>query len=213
MKYFSLFFPGFFLLTAVFLLGQGLVPPLACADKNVTILFLGDSISAGFGVEPQQAYPALIQEMLEKKGVGVNITNASISGSTTAGALSRLKWFLKAKPDIMVLALGANDGLRGLSTDEMSKNLEQTILLAKNNGIKVILAGMKLPPNYGLEYAKAFQGVFDFLAEKHRIGFIPFLLKDVAGDSLLNQADGIHPNQEGHRIIAANVITYIMAQL
>lgn len=214
MKHFSLFFPGFFLFAFLFWLWPAAAPPLFAADRNVKILFLGDSLTAGLGVEPEQAYPALIQGMLKEKGIsGVNITNGSISGSTSASALSRLKWFLKAKPDILVLALGANDGLRGLSTTEMARNLDKTIVLAKENGIRVILAGMEIPPNYGPEYAKAFREVFIFLADKHKTAFIPFLLKDVAGKASLNQADGIHPNREGHRIIAATVLARILEQL
>ena len=165
-------------------------------------------------MEPEHAYPVLIHDMLKEKGVqGINITNGSISGSTTAGALSRLKWFLKAKPNILVLALGANDGLRGLSTVEMARNLDKTIVLAKEKGIRVILVGMKIPPNYGPEYARAFYKVFVLLADKHKISLIPFLLKNVAGKASLNQANGIHPNREDHRIIAVTVLPYILEQL
>lgn len=214
MKHFSLFFPGLFLLASIFWLWPEPASPLFAADGSVRILFIGDSISAGLGVEPEHAYPALIHNMLKEKGVqGVRIINGSISGSTTAGALSRLKWFLSAKPDILVLALGANDGLRGLSTTEMARNLDHTIVLAKEKNIRVILAGMEIPPNYGPEYARAFREVFAFLADKHHLSFIPFLLKDVAGRVSLNQADGIHPNREGHRIIAATVLPYILEQL
>jgi acyl-CoA thioesterase-1 len=194
------------------------MPSMARAEKtHPNILFLGDSITAGLGVELENAYPALIADMFndkpEEKGIRVRITNGSISGSTTAGALSRLKWFLKVKPDILILALGANDGLRGLSTQEMSQNLERTIVLARQNGIRVILAGMQIPPNYGQAYSKAFREVFASLADRYDLSFIPFLLKDVAGNPLLNQADGIHPNRAGHKIIAETVLPYIQAQL
>lgn len=214
MKPSSLFFAFFALVAALFFQWPGSVSLLSAEGSGTKILFLGDSISAGLGVEPEQAYPELIHDMLEKKGLKeINIINGSISGSTTAGALSRLKWFLKIKPDILVLALGANDGLRGLSTAEMAKNLGSTIVLAKEKGIRVILAGMKLPPNYGPEYARDFQGVFASLAETHHLTFIPFLLEDVAGKASLNQADGIHPNRDGHRIIAANVLVYLLELL
>ena len=214
MKRFTLFFPGLVLLVSIVFQWPGVVSPLFGEEHSVRILFLGDSLSAGLGVEPEQAYPAMIHGMLKEKGVqGVKIINGSISGSTTAGALSRLKWFLKAKPDIMILALGANDGLRGLSTVEMERNLDKTIVLAKEKGIRVILAGMEIPPNYGPEYSNSFRTAFVFLADKHTIPFIPFLLKDVAGKASLNQADGIHPNREGHRIIAATVFPYILEQL
>ncbi|MDA8136638.1 MAG: arylesterase [Desulfobacteraceae bacterium] len=185
--------------------------PLFSAEAPVRILFLGDSLTAGLGVEPQEAYPSLIQNMLKEKQMHhITVTNGSISGSTTAGAVSRLKWFLRAKPDILVLALGANDGLRGLPLDEMDKNLDSTIVLAKENRIRVILAGMEIPPNYGPEYTKAFREVFPSLARRHQIEFIPFLLENVAGDPSLNQADGIHPNAQGHRIIAAHVLPFIL---
>ncbi len=209
MKQGSLFFSGLWLLVG--LLWPGPPPFLLAADANTRILFLGDSITAGLGVEPEHSYPALIDQMLKGKGVqGVWITNGSISGSTTAGAFSRLKWYLRAKPDILVLALGANDGLRGLSTVEMARNLDRTIGLAKEKGIRVILAGMEIPPNYGPDYSKAFREVFVSLADKHPITLIPFLLKGVAGRASLNQADGIHPNRAGHRIIAATVFPYLL---
>ena len=202
------------LLVTLFLLLPGKIPSLFAKDTGVKVVILGDSISAGLGVEPEQAFPFLVQDMLKQKGFAfVNITNGSISGSTMAGATSRLKWYLKTKPDILVLALGANDGLRGLSTDLMTQNLEKAIILAKKNSIKVILAGMKIPPNYGAEYAKAFESSFVSLAQKHDLPFIPFLLKDVAGKSFLNQADGIHPNPEGHKIIASTVFDIILEQL
>jgi acyl-CoA thioesterase-1 len=198
---------GFFWICFLFLI----FTPLFSAEAPVRILFLGDSLTAGLGVEPQEAYPSLIQNMLEEKQMHhITVTNGSISGSTTAGAVSRLKWFLRAKPDILVLALGANDGLRGLSLDEMEKNLDSTIVLAKENRIRVILAGMEIPPNYGPEYTKAFREVFPSLARRHQIELIPFLLENVAGDPSLNQADGIHPNAQGHRIIAAHVLPFIL---
>jgi len=212
-KYISPFILSFLLVT-MFSLLPGRIPLLSAKDTGVKVVILGDSISAGLGVEPEQAFPFLVQDMLKQKGFAfVKITNGSISGSTTAGATSRLKWYLKTKPDILVLALGANDGLRGLSTDLMTQNLEKSIILAKKNGIKVILAGMKIPPNYGAEYAKAFESSFVYLAQKHNLPFIPFLLKDVAGKAFLNQADGIHPNPEGHKIIATTVFDIILEQL
>ena len=202
------------LILAGLLLYQGMQSVVWAEDSSTRIIFLGDSITAGLGVEPENAYPSLVDMMLKEKGIeNFKITNGSISGSTTAGAFSRLKWFLKVKPDILVLALGANDGLRGLSTSEMVQNLDRAIILARDNGIRVILAGMEIPPNYGPEYARAFREVFVLLADKHKLPFIPFLLKDVAGKASLNQVDGIHPNREGHRIIAATVLPYILEQL
>ncbi|MBN1847522.1 MAG: arylesterase [Deltaproteobacteria bacterium] len=184
------------------------------AAAETRILFLGDSITAGLGVEKEQAYPHLVGKALRLKGYeDVTIINAGISGSTTASALSRLQWHTRMRPDILVLALGANDGLRGLSTREMKTNLDATIQYALDQGIKVILAGMELPPNYGAEFARAFRAVFKDLAQKHPIGFMPFLLKDVGGVARLNQPDGIHPNPDGHEIIARNILTHILENL
>lgn len=184
------------------------------AKTSARILFIGDSISAGLGVEKQQAYPELIHEQFRKKGMQtIVVTNGSISGSTTASAVSRLKWHFKVRPDILVLALGANDGLRGLSIENMEKNLDAAIVLAKKQGVRVILAGMKIPPSYGPQYSLSFEQVFLRLAKHHKIALIPFLLKGVAGNASLNQADGIHPNVQGHQIIAATVFPYILDQL
>jgi len=200
------------LVCSFFLILASLVfSPVFAADGQVRILFLGDSLTAGLGVEPHEAYPSVIRDMLDKKQIThITLTNGSISGSTSASAVSRLKWALKANPQVLVLALGANDGLRGLPIDEMEKNLADAIVLAKENRIRVILAGMEIPPNYGPEYTRAFREVFPSLARKHDLAFIPFLLKDVAGNPSLNQADGIHPNAEGHRIIAAHVLPFIL---
>jgi acyl-CoA thioesterase-1 len=185
---------------------------LAAAETQ--ILFMGDSITAGLGVEKTQAYPHLVGEALRLRGYdNIKIINAGISGSTSASALSRLQWHTRIKPDILVLALGANDGLRGLSIQEMKTNLDTAIQYALNQGIKVILAGMEIPPNYGPEYSKAFRDVFDDLAQKHKISFMPFLLKGVGGVAKLNQPDGIHPNPDGHKVIAANILTYILESL
>lgn len=204
----------FFLISSHFFIASFLLflsVPLSHTQSPIRVLFLGDSLTAGLGVEPEEAYPSLIQKMLDEKQIRhITITNSSISGSTSASAVSRLKWHLKAKPDMMVLALGANDGLRGLSTDEMGKNLDAAIVLAKEHNIRVILAGMQIPPNYGPEYTNTFRDVFSSLARKHKLPFIPFLLKDVAGNPSLNQTDGIHPNAQGHRIIAAHVLPFIL---
>ena len=189
--------------------------PLDAREETpIKVLFLGDSITAGLGVEPEQAYPSLVDRMIKDKGIsGVSIINGSISGSTTASALSRLKWFQRTRPDILVLALGANDGLRGLSTQNMAENLGKAIGFAKEQGMAVILAGMEVPPNYGPSYSKDFRQVFPSLAAKYQITLIPFLLKDVGGVAGMNQEDGIHPNPEGHRIIARTVFPYVMEQI
>ena len=175
------------------------------------VLLLGDSITAGYGVEKAQSYPSLIEKKLAAAEVGeIEIVNASISGSTSASALSRLKWYERIEPDVLFLALGANDGLRGLSTEQLHANLSQTIRYALESGMRVILAGMRMPPNYGREYTKSFKNVYKSLNREYSIVFMPFLLKDVGGRAELNLPDGIHPNAEGHRRIAENVLPYIL---
>ncbi len=195
----------------VFLIITAMTSPLKAETR---ILFLGDSLTAGYGVEQEQAYPSLLKPLIATGGYpDVKLINAGISGSTTASALSRLKWYKRARPDILFLALGANDGLRGLSLSAMEKHLDDTIRMALDQGMTVILAGMAIPPNYGPEYTRKFRQVFFSLAKKHSIVLMPFLLKDVAGLSQYNQADGIHPTAAGHRIIAANVLPYLVKVL
>ena len=167
------------------------------------ILMLGDSLTEGTGVEQTKAYPYLVEQKLKAQGfLAIKVVNAGVSGSTTASALSRLKWYLRDCPDILLLALGANDGLRGLPTVQIKDNLAATIKLALSKGIRVILAGMKMPPNYGEDYTLQYEKVFLELAKEYGITFIPFLLEGVAGDPKLNLPDGIHPNERGHQIIS-----------
>ncbi|MFH1155509.1 MAG: arylesterase [Pseudomonadota bacterium] len=178
------------------------------------ILILGDSLTAGLGVEQNQAWPSLVESRLKQLGHGeITIVNGSISGSTTASALSRLTWHMKIRPHLLVLALGANDGLRGLPLDAMKENLDKTIRLALANNITVILAGMRVPPNYGEDYSRGFSRVFSDLAGAYRLRFIPFLLEGVGAHPELNQADGIHPNSQGHRVIAETVLPFILGTL
>ncbi len=197
----------------MFFLVVGMVmPELVRAETR--ILFLGDSLTAGFGVKPEEAFPSVLKSMLHEKGYkNLIFINAGISGSTTASALSRLRWHKRVKPDILFLAMGANDGLRGLSLEAMEKNLNNTIETALAAGMKITLSGMEIPPNYGLEYTSGFREVFLSLAKKHNIPLMPFLLKDVAGLTRYNQGDGIHPNAEGYKIIAANALPYIIDML
>lgn len=183
-------------------------------SKETTILFLGDSLTEGFGVEPEESFPTLLEDMLEEKGYkNIKIINAGISGSTTASAASRLKWHLKMRPDILFLALGANDGLRGLSLKEMEQNLNRTVEMAVAARMKVVLAGMEIPPNYGEKYAQDFRAVFKNIADRHNITLMPYLLKDVGGFYNLNLPDGVHPNADGYKIVAANVLPYILEKL
>ena len=176
-------------------------PALLYAET--TILMLGDSLTEGTGVEKTKAYPHLVEQKLKAQGfLSINVINGGVSGSTTASALSRLKWYLRDRPDIVLLALGANDGLRGLPTIQIKHNLAETIEVSLRKGIRVVLAGMRMPPNYGKDYTVQFEKVFHELAKEYDIPFIPFLLEGVAGDPKLNLPDGIHPNERGHQIIA-----------
>lgn len=175
------------------------------ASAVIKVLFLGDSLSAGYGVELEEAYPHLIQKHYQSH-INVEVINASISGSTSASAYARLRWGLRNKPDILVLELGANDGLRGLSLPAMEKNLSKTIQLALQHDLTVLLVGMEIPPNYGEDYTLAFSQVFKELATRYNIPLVPFLLEGVAGHPHLNLNDGIHPNAKGHKIMAQTVI-------
>lgn len=176
-------------------------------------LFLGDSLTEGYGVPKDKAYPYVTAEILKEKGFAIEVLNGSISGSTTASSLSRLKWYLKAKPDWLFLALGANDGLRGIKVDESYSHLEKTILLAKEKGVKVVVAGMMVPPNYGPDYGKKFNQMFKDLKTKNGAYLMPFLLVDVAGEKKYNQEDGIHPNVEGHKKMGENVANFLLPLL
>lgn len=172
-----------------------------------TILFFGDSLTAGLGLDPNQAFPALIQGRLDSLGYSYQVVNAGLSGETTASGRNRLDWVLRQPVEIFILELGANDGLRGIPLSETRKNLEEMILLVRNKypGVTIVLAGMQLPPNMGPEYTKEFRKIFPDLAEKHEVRLIPFLLDGVGGNPELNQEDGIHPTAEGHQIVARNV--------
>lgn len=178
------------------------------------VVFLGDSLTEGYGVNQSSAYPTLIENKLKKDGYNdIKIFNASISGSTSASALSRLKWQLKDKPNILILALGSNDGLRGLSIEQLRKNIVSTIELAKSSGVEVILTGLKIPPNYGKKYADDFEKIFPALANEYDVPFVPFLLEGVGGERSMNQADGIHPNEKGHQRMADNVYPVLLKVL
>jgi acyl-CoA thioesterase I len=171
------------------------------------ILFLGDSITAGYGLDPSQAFPALIQQKVDGQRWNFKIVNAGQSGDTSAGGLSRIDWLLKNKIDVLVLELGANDGLRGLPVENSKKNLQAIIDRTKDKypEAKVIVAGMKVPPNMGGDYGRKFEAVFVDLAKKNNAPLIPFILDGVGGLPELNLADGIHPTPKGHEIVAANV--------
>ena len=182
-------------------------PPVASKteDERPKIVCLGDSLTAGLGLVETQSYPYLLQQKINEDGFSYEVVNAGVSGDTSAGGLRRLDWALQENVRVLVVALGANDGLRGLSVAEMKENLGKIIETAQNRNIIVILAGMEAPPNYGTEYAAAFRQAYREVALRYKVLFIPFLLAKVAGVSSLNQADGIHPNVAGAAIVADNV--------
>ena len=170
-----------------------------------TVLFLGDSLTEGFQLDKEDAYPSLIEKSLKGKHPDLKVINGGVSGATTASGLKRLNWYVKAKPGIIVLALGSNDGLRGMNLKESEKNLSLVIEKAQSEKIKVLLVGMKMPTNYGEPYRTNFEKLFPTLAKRYHLPLIPFLLKGIGGNPKLNLADGIHPNTEGHKIMATTV--------
>ena len=176
-------------------------------SKSKVILFFGNSLTAGMGLNPENAFPALIQEKLDSLNLDYTVVNAGLSGETTSGGKNRLDWVLNQPTDIFVLELGANDGLRGIPLHETRNNLQAIIdnVQKKNPKTRIVLAGMQIPPNMGEDYTTEFRTIFPELAKKNNTALIPFLLEDVAGVPELNQSDGIHPTVKGHRILAQNV--------
>lgn len=177
------------------------------AEPKKKILFFGDSLTAGYGLEVSQAFPALIQQKLDSLGRDYTVINAGLSGETTASGKNRLGWVLEEDIDIIIIELGANDGLRGIPLAETKSNLKSMVetVQQKLPNAEIILAGMKIPPNMGPEYTAEFEGIFPDLASGGKVHLIPFLLEDVAGIPDLNQDDGIHPTVEGQKIVAQNV--------
>jgi acyl-CoA thioesterase I len=191
-----------------------ILPPLAFAQDTFTILFLGDSLTEGYGLEEGESFPDMLSDRYAAEGrKNLKIINGGISGSTSASALTRLQWYIRAQPDLLVLSLGANDGLRGLSVDALKANLIKTIEFAQSMDVKVVLTGMLIPPNYGPDYTSAFAQVFPDLAAQYQLTFLPFLLAGVAGITELNQGDGIHPNLEGTKIVADTLYNFLQPLL
>jgi acyl-CoA thioesterase I len=180
---------------------------------ETVVVCLGDSLTEGYGLPPEQAYPSRLEELLHQRGLAVRVVNAGISGSTSASAVSRLRWQLRSHPDWVVIALGGNDGLRGVDVSATRSHLSEAIALARANGVRVLLAGMKLPPNYGPDYTGAFEAMFPSLAKEHDVALLPFLLEGVAADPELNLPDGIHPNARGAEIVARNVLEALLPLL
>jgi acyl-CoA thioesterase I len=184
----------------------GTRPPAAAEPL---VVFLGDSLTAGMGLAENQAYPALLEKKLEKEGTPVRILNAGVSGDTTAGGLARLDWLLGQKPDVVVVGLGANDGLRALPVEQTEKNLREIVRRSKAAGAEVLLLGMLMPPNYGPDYTAQFAEMYPRIAEDLDVPLVPFLLEGVGGVRELNLEDGIHPNAKGQEILAENVLPYL----
>jgi acyl-CoA thioesterase-1 len=201
------------MLVACGLLGLSSPPSARAADPDgtqpgsKTIVVLGDSLAAGPGLDPNEAFPALLQNKIDAAGLSFKVVNAGVSGDTTAGGLRRIDWLLKRKIDVLVVELGGNDGLRGIPAGATRTNLQTIIDHAKQKypQVQVVIAGMQMPPNMGEEYNQAFQKIFPDLAAANRAALVPFLLADVGGRPELNQPDHIHPNAEGHKIVADNV--------
>jgi acyl-CoA thioesterase-1 len=185
-------------------------PPTPTSDQRrlasrPRIVALGDSLTAGLGLSPDEAYPKLLQQRLDAAGLPFEVVNAGVSGDTSAGGLRRLDWALDGEVQVLVVALGGNDALRGLPADDLRKNLGTIIERARGRGIDVVLAGMEAPPNFGSAYTRAFRRVYPDLAKTYDVALVPFLLDGVAGVASLNQGDGIHPTAEGARRLADNI--------
>ena len=189
--------------------------PVDSLAKKKTILFFGNSLTAGYGVDPSEAYPELIQDKIDSLHLNYKVINAGVSGETTSDGDSRIEWILKQPVDIFVLELGGNDGLRGIPLSVTEKNLQLIIdkVKAKYPDTKIILEGIQIPPNMGQDYTAKFKEIYPRLASKNKIQLLPFLLKGVGGDPKLNQRDGIHPTAEGHKIVAENVWEILKSDL
>ena len=179
------------------------------ARADAVVVALGDSLTAGLGVAADEAFPARLEARLKSEGFAYRVVNAGVSGDTTAGGLRRVDWVLRARPEVVIVALGANDGLRGQEPKAMRTNLDEIVRLLQAAGARVLLAGMRLPPNYGGDYTKEFDAVFPAVARRAKVALMPFLLEGVAGVPRLNQPDGIHPTAEGQQVIADHLWPYL----
>jgi acyl-CoA thioesterase-1 len=199
------------LLAALLLAGCAKEPELSAPEAGTqsVALFVGDSLSAGYGVDPEEAWPALVAEEWAKRGLPWRARNAAVSGSTSAGALEAVKWALTPDVKLVFVCIGANDGLRGTPLRETKANVDALLRELKKDGRAVALAGMKIPPNYGKPYADGFAALFPELARAHRVPLLPFLLEGVAAVPSLNLPDGIHPNAEGQKVIAKTVLAFL----
>lgn len=183
-------------------------PPAASGDRP-RVVFLGDSLTAGYGLAETEAWPARVAAALAAEGMPIQAINAGVSGDTSAGGLSRVDWILRSEPDVVVVELGPNDGLRGLPLDATEENLREIVRRIEAAGAEVLLAGLQIPPNYGPDYAGRFRDLYPRLAAELGVPLVPFLLEGVGGEPDLNLPDGIHPNAAGHRIVAENVLPHL----
>jgi acyl-CoA thioesterase-1 len=186
---------------------KGAAQASAPLPKKKTIVFFGNSLTAGYGLSPSEAFPALIQKKIDSLNLPYTVVNAGVSGETSSGGNSRIDWVLRQPLDVFVLELGANDGLRGIPISETRKNLQAIIdkVKAAKPSAKLVLAGMQIPPNMGQKYTMEFRNLYSELADANGMTLIPFLLEGVGGEASLNQADGIHPTADGHKIVAENI--------
>jgi acyl-CoA thioesterase I len=187
---------------------MGRTPAVAAAqapEERPLVVFLGDSLTAGYGLSAEEAFPAHVERELGARGLPVRVLNAGVSGDTSAGGRERLAWFLDQRPAIVVVALGANDGLRGQPVAATEANLRDIVERSQAAGARVVLAGIRIPPNYGPDYRRGFEAIYPRLAAEYGVALIPFLLEGVAADPALNLPDGIHPNADGQKIVAATV--------
>ncbi|MFA6916022.1 MAG: arylesterase [Parachlamydiales bacterium] len=196
-----------FFKTCVFILGFVCSINLMAETK---IAVLGDSLTQGHGVAPEDAFPKVLESILVEQGYEVKVISNGVSGAVTSSGLKRLKLLIEEQPDVVLIELGANDGLRSLPIAKIRRNLEEMITYAKDNGAHVILAGMRLPHSYGKVYRKDYEALFPALAEENSITLIPFILEGVAGNRDLNLSDGFHPNEDGHRIMAETIRPYVV---
>jgi acyl-CoA thioesterase-1 len=186
-----------------------LAVPASAAKTGPLVIFLGDSLTAGYGLPADAAFPALVAELARAKGRPMSFVNAGVSGDTTGGGLDRLGWLLDQKPDLLVVGLGVNDVFRGQPVDRIEKNLRAIVSQAKATGSRVLLLGMRIPTNYGRDTTEAFAAIYPRVAKAEKVGLMPFLLDGVAGHPELNLDDGIHPNVEGQRVVASHVLVYV----
>lgn len=189
-----------------------LAAPTAAAAERVIVAF-GDSLTAGLGVKPEQAYPARLEARLRAEGYSYRVVNAGVSGDTTAGGLRRVDWALRNKPDVVIVALGANDALRALDLGSVRANLDAIVARFQKAGVRVLLTGMEVPPNYGARYAADFRAIYADVARKRGVALMPFLLDGVAANPALNQPDGIHPTAEGYAVIVSRLWPYLQPLL